>query len=165
MDILRSIQMSECDIAELQRLCQEGELTEEVVADTIEAVRGEIGAKCDAIAEIVTANDGDIAALEAEVERLTAMLERLKLSNARLKEGLMGYLKRQGTPKVKTQYHGFSICKNGGRRSVELVGLVPEEYVRYVPRVDTDAVREALESGQELGFARLKERGEHLRIR
>lgn len=165
MNLLRSIQMSENDINELKRRAEDGELTMDIVNDTIEAVEGEIGIKCDAIAEIINSNDSDILALENEVKRLSIMIDNLKLSNQCLKSGLLDYLKRQDTQKVKTQFHNFSICKNGGKLPVQITDEVPEEFLRYEPCTDMDKIRKVLENGQELEFAHLKERGEHLRIK
>jgi hypothetical protein len=42
---------------------------------------------------------------------------------------------------------------------------IPKEFLRVKYEVDTDKVRDALAEGQELGWATLGERGDHLRIK
>jgi hypothetical protein len=165
MYLLRDIQLSEEAIADLKRRCEDGELSEGMVLDTIEALEGEIGVKCDSIAELVTANDGAIAMISAEVKRLTAKLETLECFNDRLKGGLLAYLKRQDTRTVKTDFHAFSVCKNGGKIPIVYTADVPKEYCTFTPKPNGEAIRKALEDGQELEFAHFTERGEHLKIK
>jgi hypothetical protein len=139
-----------------------------MVADTIEAIRGEIGVKCDSIAEIIAKNDSDIAMLKCEIKRLNECVDHLESSNEHLKDGLADYLKHQHTTKIKTTFHSFSICKNGGKQPIEVTANVldiPQEYCTFTPKPNMDTIRKALESGQNLEFAYLKERGEHLRIK
>lgn len=165
MDLIRSILLSESSIKELEQRVEDGELTEDLVADTIEAIEGEIGAKCDSIAEIITANTTSIAGLEAEVKRLQNLIDNKKMFNSYLKDGLHKFLKRNDTNKVKTAFHSFSICRNGGKLPLQITDEVPEEFLKYEPRTDLDKIREALDDGNELYFACYGERGEHLRIK
>ena len=70
--------------------------------------------------------------------------------------------------KVHTFNHDFTVCKNGGKQPIEVTADVydiPQEYCIFIPKPNTDVIRKALESGQELEFAHLKERDEHLRIK
>lgn len=167
MDLIRSIKLSEDAIAELKTRCEDGELTEEMVLDTIEAIEGEIGLKCDSIAEILVSNDGEIAKYKAEIQRLNDRLLRMQDFSDYLKHGLMAYLQRQDTRKVKTDFHDFTICKNGGKTPIALDDDkdIPEQYLVIVPKPDMNAIRSALEDGKELEFAHFTERGEHLRIK
>lgn len=57
----------------------------------------------------------------------------------------------------------FTRCKNGGLQPLDVHGPVPDEFTRPVP--DNDKIRQALERGQELNFALLAERGEHIRLK
>lgn len=57
----------------------------------------------------------------------------------------------------------FSRCKNGGLQPLDVHGPVPEDFTRPVP--DNDKIRKALEAGQDLDFAILAERGEHIRLK
>lgn len=165
MDLIRSIQMSENSIMELMQMVEDGELTADIVADTIEAIEGEIGIKCDTIADIVTSLDGNIETIKNEIKRLQERLCTMQNQKDYLVTGLMEYLKYKNTPKVKTALHSFSVCKNGGKLPLEITGDVPEAFLKYTPSVDTMAIRNALENGKTLGFAHYGKRGENLRIK
>lgn len=87
-----------------------------------------------------------------------------------LKDKLSEFLAQHEMKRVRTDVGTVTRAKNGGKQPVEvLVGedQLPEEYARviYDVKPDTDAMREALQSGQDLPFARLQERGHHVRIK
>jgi hypothetical protein len=67
--------------------------------------------------------------------------------------------------KITTDFHVFSVCKNGGKQPLEITGEVPDNFKRVVYETDTEKIRTALENGEQLDFAHLEERGEHLRIK
>ena len=75
-------------------------------------------------------------------------------------------------PKIETKHFKIGICANGGKLPVELrpeiqanPAMLPPAYQRVEIKPDTDAIRDALEAGESLGFAELKPRGKHVRIR
>jgi hypothetical protein len=57
------------------------------------------------------------------------------------------------------------VCKNGGKIPIEYTADVPKEYCTFTPKPNGEAIRKALEDGQELEFAHFTERGEHLKIK
>ena len=85
--------------------------------------------------------------------------------------GLKEYLKDSmiftDNTKIKTDLFTLSVCKNGGKIPLDVDEEVPEEYKQEVItyKVDTNKIREVLDGGSELPFARYKERGTHLRIK
>jgi hypothetical protein len=135
-----------------------------MVADTIEAIQGEIGAKCDAIAEILAANEAKVHLLTQEHQRIMGMVGNLEKANEFLKTGLMFYLQGKGVDRLETDFHRFKVARNGGKPPLEITGEVPDDYTYYEQKTDTAAIRQALENGERLEFARLQERGKHLRI-
>jgi len=74
-------------------------------------------------------------------------------------------MKRIGKTKFTTNLFSFNITKNGGQQKITIDGEVPEEYTKTIIENDTDKIRQALEEGQILPFARLEPRGESLRIK
>jgi hypothetical protein len=42
---------------------------------------------------------------------------------------------------------------------------LPQEFQKVTISANNDAIREALESGEQLGWARIGERGEHINIK
>lgn len=168
MDLLKSLYGSQDAINCLLQCVEDGEYTIDEVADTIEALEGTIEHNCDDIATIMTAQEGEIEYISKEIKRLSERLYDIKVSNDRLRNGLQSYLKSRGIRKVHTPTHDFTICKNGGKQPIEITADVydiPKEYCILTPKPDSCVIRKALESGQELEFARFTERGEHLRIK
>lgn len=139
-----------------------GEIPEEAVNDTLESIEGEFEAKAENIAKIIANSKGDILGIEAEIERLQKMKESIENQNNRLKNYLYTAMKETGKIKFKTGLFSFSICKNGGLQPLEITGDVPTEYCDLVP--NSTRIRRALIEGENIDFAILKDRGEHLRI-
>lgn len=168
MDLLRKLYTSQEAIDCLLQRVEDGEFTAEEVADTIEALNGTIEQNCDDIATIMMSQEVEMQYIKAEIDRLHGRLDDVITKYERLRDGLQSYLKVKGIKKVHTTNHDFSICKNGGKQSVEITADVydiPSEYCIFEPKPNTHLIRLALENGQELEFARFKERGEHLKIK
>jgi hypothetical protein len=83
-----------------------------------------------------------------------------------MKERLFSAMKATGKEKFNTELFSFSIQKSGGKLPVIIDDeVVPIEYQKAKWENDNELIREALESGKQLPFAHLGERGETLRIR
>ena len=67
--------------------------------------------------------------------------------------------------KITSDFHTFTVCKNGGKQGVNIFAEVPDNFQRVIYEPDTDKIRDALEAGEDLPFAKLLERGEHVRIK
>lgn len=168
MDLLRKLYASQEAINSLLQRVEDGEFTVEEVADTIEALNGTIEQNCDDIATVMLSQEAEMQYIRNEIDRLDRRLENMVANYGKLRDGLQSYLKGKGVKRVHTANHDFSVCKNGGRQSIEITADIydiPREYCIFEPKPDTYTIRKALESGQELEFARFKERGEHLRIK
>ena len=81
----------------------------------------------------------------------------------RMKEAFIA----MGMKKLETKRFCVSVAKNGGKQPLDIHGEVPKEYqkVETVTSDDKDKIREALDAGTELDFAKLEARGTRLSIR
>lgn len=168
MDLLRKLNCTQGAINSLLERVEDGEFTAEQVADTIEALNCTIEQNCDDIADVIASLTGEQEYLREEMSRLSLRFAKLTDKKVRLQEGLKSYLKSKGMKKVHTNNYDFSVCKNGGKQPIEITADVydiPKEYCVFTQKPDTFVIRRALESGQELEFAHLKERGEHIKIK
>lgn len=140
------------------------EIPEEAVFDTIEMIEADMDTKADSYAKIIKSMDGDTAQIDTEVKRLQE--RKLSISNRQkaLKQRLFDTMKATGRTKFKTALFSFSIQKNGGKAPVDITAEVPAEWLKPGDP-DKDKIRAYLESGHDLPFAVLMERGESLRIR
>lgn len=102
----------------------------------------------------------------SEADRLSAKATAWESKEKWLKDRLMAAMHRIGAKRLTTATNNVTVCNNGGKQPIEIVGKVTPEYIMTITEelIDTDKVRMALESGKNLAFAELKERGQHLRI-
>lgn len=155
---------------QLLELAEDPDVDPEVLSDTMEGLTGEIEDKADGYAYVITEIKGDIDKIDAEIKRLQARKKTLSNSVESIKNNLYNAMLAIGKRKLKTAKHSFTIAKNGGKIPVVYTAdidpeNIPAEFIKVEWDVDKDAVREYLESGNELDFARLGERGETLRIK
>jgi len=140
-----------------------GEIPEDAYADTLNAIELAFEDKADDIAKAITNINSDISALQTEIKRLQE-LQKIRENHVKnLKNYLYEQMKAIGKTKFSTPLFNFSICKNGGLQPLEITGDVPSEYCDLVP--NNTLIRTAITEGKKIEFARLLERGEHLRIK
>jgi len=86
----------------------------------------------------------------------------------RLKERLRDFFEAHGIAKLETAHYKPRVQNNGGVQPLDIDGGInpldlPEDF--QIVQANADAIREYLQSGEELEYARLLPRGTHLRIR
>lgn len=140
------------------------EIPEEAIFDTIEMIEADMDTKADSYAKIIKSMDGDAAQIDAEIKRLQDRNSSIGKRKEWLKQQLFDMMKATGRTKFKTALFSYNIQKNGGAVPLDFTAPVPAEWLKPGDP-DTKKIREYLESGNELGFAVLGERGESLRIR
>ena len=145
-------------------LCDE-DVDEQMILDTLESIEGELEDKADNYAKIIRELDSIVKARKEEAKRLTDSAKVVDNRIKVLKNNLYNSMKATGKTKFATDLFSFSIVKNGGKQALTIDGDVPAEYTKTVVENDTDKIRQALEEGTELSFARLEPRGESLRIK
>lgn len=140
------------------------EIPEEAVFDTIEMIEADMDTKADSYAKIIKSMDGDTAQIDTEIKRLQERKTSISNRQKALKQRLFDTMKATGRTKFKTALFSFNIQKNGGKSPVDITAEVPAEWLKPGDP-DKDKIRAYLESGHDLPFAVLMERGESLRIR
>lgn len=133
--------------------------------DTLEGMTGIIQSKMDGYAFVLTQLDGRTKTIDSEIKRLQAWKQTIENNEKRMKEVLLTVMNEMNEKKIQTDLHTFTVCKNGGKQAVDIFAEVPDSFQRVIYEPDTDKIRAALEDGLELSFAKLKERGEHVRIK
>ena len=137
---------------------------EQAFLDTLEALKGELEVKAGGYVHV-------IKQLEMEADECDKVIDAFKAKKAtrtnnvkRMKEALMQAMDIAGVDKLPAGEYTIKIAKNGGLQPLVL-GDVPDNYMKVKLEPDTEKIRDALAEGQELGFARLEERGRHLCIK
>jgi hypothetical protein len=168
MTTLREI---EADLLALESLLLElgGDVTEDEADAAIDQWLAEIHdaltVKLDGYATLIKNAGYRAGVRREEAKRLGELASLDEALAARLKSRLLIFMKEHDRPEIQTPLHRLRVTTSGGLRAMTMVegAEVPDEYMMKVP--DTKKIRSALESGVPLPFARLEERGQHLRIK
>ena len=156
------------DYLRLLEMAEDPELDPEVIADTFEAIDGELEIKAENYAKVMKNLEGDIAALKAEEERLSKKRKAIENNNKRMKLALQEAMEITGKTKFKTELFGFSIQKNAPSVVIDAADIrdIPEEYLKFKePEIDKTAIKNAINAGVDFeGLAHL-EVSQSLRIR
>lgn len=134
-----------------------------VIAE-LEAIEANIKNKIDGYCDVIRKFKAWSTEAGHEAARYRKREDMWKRKHEMLKERLKQAMERLGEKKIVTPKNTVSICANGGMRSVKIIGDVPQEYLEVLTRPDTNLIRMALEHGDELPFAKLEERGTHIRL-
>ena len=156
-------------VAELQDFvaANEGLEDEQAYRDTLEGLQGELDDKVSQWARCIKNLEGEREAIKAEGDRLTKRAKSIDNEVKHMKDTLLMYLKAAGVSKAGDAVIKASIVKNGGQAPLEIDLIpvdLPEDFQKITIDADKEAIRAALEGGQQLEWARIGERGEHVKI-
>ena len=151
----------------------EGDLSDPRAEAAVDAWAAELladeGRKLDGAVAYVRQLEMEAEAARAEADEWRRRQEGRLRRARRVKGVLLDHLARTGRARVGLP-SGLAVVAraNGGRPPVEIDPVdpehVPAEYRRVLVGIDQAAVRVALEAGTRLSFARLGDRGTHLRV-
>lgn len=140
----------------LDAMLEAGDIDESALSDTIEAMVGDVKDKAISVALHIKNLRSDVEQLEAVKAEFVA---RIKTTTKQL-EFYEGYLdsnmQKAGLTEVKSAY--CQIKYKALPPIVEITGEVPIEYCRVIPEKrepDKVAIKDAIKSGADLGFASL----------
>lgn len=108
------------------------------------------------------------AVRKAEADRLAENARRQEAKVKALKLRLMESLNTLGIKKLETERFTVSVANNGGALPLIVdpdLAEIPEPFQKITVSLDNEKVRAELAAGNELPFAKLGERGQHLRIK
>jgi Mg2+ and Co2+ transporter CorA len=152
---------------ELLALLEDPETDPQVIADTMEGIQGELDIKCDSYVVVIKNLESQVEMIDAELIRLEKNKSALTNNIKRMKSAVLDTIQMTGSRKMVTDHFKLSIVKNGGKQPMEVdeIEKIPQDYLTMKPVANMEKIRQELEGGGQLDFARLKERGEHLSIR
>ena len=152
---------------ELLELLEDPDTDPQVIADTMEGIQGELDIKCDSYVVVIRQLEAQVEMIDAELIRLEKNKSALTNNIKRMKAAVLDTIQMTGSRKMVTDHFKLSIVKNGGKQPMEVdeIEKIPQDYLTMKPVANMEKIRQELEGGGQLDFARLKERGEHLGIR
>ena len=147
----------------LMQAIDNDEIPEEAIADTLEAIVGEIEVKADNIACLLKNTEADIAAIKAEETRLAERREAKEKAHERLKQYLSDVLMQTGIDKLETARNKITFRKS---EKVEIVDhdaffefacTHRSDLLTYTaPKENKTAIKRALKDGVEIVGAELR---------
>lgn len=149
----------------LLELAEDPEVDPETLADTLEALGGEIEEKADGYAKVMKQLEADAAALKFEEKRLSSRRTVCENNIKRMKAALQAAMEATGKKKFKTDLFSFGIQKNPAKLVIDDDRHIPHDFmIQPDPVPNNKAIRDALNEGFEFGWCHL-EQTESLRIR
>lgn len=151
-------------------MAEDGEIDMDVVNGSLECVEADIEQKLDSYGVVINELSNDIENIEKEIKRLTEKKRTIDNNITRMKGAIKTAMDAIGKKKIQGNKFTWTIAKNGGKRPVVFkegynILSIPECFQDWTVKPDRELIREALESGEELDFATLGERGESLRLK
>lgn len=143
---------------------EDGEVPEECIEDTLEAIQGELEDKVDNIACLIKTLNAETAAMKEEKKNLEARMK----SKANLAEKLKAYvsetMRNSGINKIETVRNKLSFRKSTSlfiENEDEFIAMAITEnemLLRYAkPEINKDVVKDYLKNGVVIPGAEMKE--------
>lgn len=152
------------EFLDLMYLASDTTLDQQMIADTLESVAFEFEEKADGYAKVVKNLEGDVDALDKEIERLTKRKNTIKNNITSIKKNLENAMLLTGKTKFKTLHFNFGIQKNPASVVIDDEASIPQKYlIAQEPKVDKTSIKEFLKEN-EVQWAHLVQT-ESLRIR
>lgn len=137
---------------------------EQAFLDTLEGLKGELENKAAGYVSVIKQLEMEEAECDKVIEAFKAKKQTRTNSKKRMSEALMSAMETAGVDALNAGDYELKIVNNGGLLPLIIEGEVPDNFMKVIYEPDNKKIREALDY-TELNFARLGERGKHLRIK
>lgn len=132
----------------------DADLPEEVVADTLEALEGELIQKGQAVAAFALNLGAEIEAMKAVEKRISDRRKALEARAERMRHYLKTNMEKAGITEIKAVDGSFTAKLAKGRPAVIVDDetLIPtdSDFIRWKKEVNKTAIAEAIKAGQEV---------------
>ena len=156
-------------VGEFERLYDmavDEELDTEAFEGTLEVLTGELEVKGAGYVAVLQQLAMEQEKAEEIAGQFKLKADLRKASIKRMKNALKIAMERLGVKEIPAGDYTIKLQKNGGKLSMDVdKDRVPDSYMRVIYEPDNELIRKDLESGKELPFARLNERGTHVVIK
>lgn len=149
---------------EILNIASDPDTDPQLLEDTLEAIKGEIGLKIDGYAAVMKSLEYKEGLFRDESKRLKNAADRLKSNQDAMRERIKMAMEAMGVTEIEGDYNIAKIVNNGGVLPLKVDGDVPESFTKVTIEPDNAKIRKALDDGQKLGFAHYEPRGTHLKI-
>ena len=150
---------------QLLAMAADEETDPQTLADTMEAIGGEIEDKADGYAKVMKQLEAEAEGIKKEIDRLSKKKVTLENNAKRLKETLQNAMEVTGKRKFNTPFFSFGIQKNPAALVIDDPSKIPPQFlIPQPPKTDNAGIKAALKDGVKFGWCHLTQ-SESLRIR
>lgn len=153
---------------ELYSMLTEGdEDNEQIIADTLEGIEGEIEVKASGYLAIMNQLTMEEEACKKQRDEWDARYKARKNGRERLKKHLLDGMIMLGKNEIDANGVKIKVSNAGGVRPLVFLEdkTIPERFTKITIETDNKAVREALDKGEKLDFCHYGERAKVLKIK
>lgn len=151
---MSSIYEITADYLRIMSMMEDPELDPQTLADTMEAVEGELEVKAENYAKVIANLTADLNAIKVEIDRLTERKKTIENNIKNMKNALQDSMEATGKTKFRTELFNFGIRNNQPAVVIDVDSVfdIPEDYLKYKdPEVDKRKLKEALQMGVDVG--------------
>lgn len=155
------------DYLSFMEAIESGDIPEESIADTLQAIEGDFESKIDNIACFVKSLEAESKAISDEAKNLVERSKAKQNKADRLREYIFSALKLTGIQKVETARNTVGIKKNPPKVVIDDESAFLKQYPDYAKiktELDKASVKDALKGGNEFDGASLVQ-GESLSLK
>lgn len=148
----------------------EDEQSRNILLDAHLHTEQDVKVKLDGYASLIKELQARAEARKAEAVRIQVLSKTDANKASDLLDRLKAFFEERDLPKIETAHYSLNLVLNGGKVPLILsvpVEELPEQFRRTVQVIepDNDAIRQAIEAGEEVPGAYLAERGKRINIR
>lgn len=136
----------------------DGTFSDECLLDTWESLDGAFDDKVENWCKCIKSIERDIEAAKSETDRLKSKIKKDENKVMRMKSVMAALMMQVDKPKIRTALFNVNRLKLNGKLDIDSVSSIPDEYkkevVRSTKEADKEKIRETLEKGENLPFAR-----------
>ena len=157
--------------AELLSAIESGDIPEEAISDTLEALGGELDEKIDSVACIIKQLDSEAIAIKAEKAKLADRQSVKEHQRDRLKDYIRQAMQLAGKKKVETSRNCVSVGKAQPKAVITNLDALKSRNDIWKPydyretNVDKAALKTLLQSGEQIPGAALQDGAPRLTIK
>jgi len=152
---------------ELMELAETSEDMAQAVADTMESIEGEFEEKALSLMSVVSNMDGDVLAINVEIERLTSRKKTVENRQASMKNYLKMNMEASNINKITCPLFTITLAKGRDIVQIDNLNKIPADYLNiktsYTPM--KKEILAALKEGEKIEGASLVKSDSSIRIK
>jgi len=152
---------------EYKELMNLDDIPEDALADTLEAIEGEISVKAKNIAFMLENWNADVVALKHHRDAISKRIKVIENRQAALRDYLRSNMERCEIKKIQCQYFDITLCNGRDILVIDDEKKIPSTFVemKVIHEIDKTGITKKLKEGEQVDGARLEKSKSSIRIK